>query len=433
MCPAKVPPDDPITPRDLGLPPDYDPNAIPKLSDLQRASIEALDRETAFLVLHQDEPGKIIERLDKIANVSRAASQIKGPHRAKAIKLGLELKLNYWQAANKLDKWVDLIFPLLEASLDIQDRTLESRVYRAWSVYLYTTRDQPAAARQALEAATDYAHESKRADLKLLARAECLNAGVLQMSLEQAQAEAEAILAEARQLKYDYVRGKVYLSLARAYDSRILSKESFAYAQQATIFFVRLNILTLAGESALFMLGSLSYTAEGGSEHYRARLAAYLESVARRSASPILQGGVSYFQGLEHYRQGNYDNARACILVAQRQYAGARYRSGAWRCIHMVGLVQSKRGQWAMAARHLNAARTYYLSVGEDALAVEAQYALAFISYEQGDWARTRLLLEEMLQSAQQLSDEAARQQFVKNITADIESVDTHLINPDKP
>jgi tetratricopeptide (TPR) repeat protein len=430
MCSSQEPPDDefskPIPPDKLGLPEDYDPQYIPKKSDLRHAAIMALDRETAFVILHQDEPGKIVERLDKIADVARAASQIEGDHQAKAVKLGLELRLHYWMASNKMDEWVNLIMPLLETALNIQDRELQSRIYYTWSLYLYIARDRPTAVDVTLEAASDYAEESDRADLKLLARAERLNAGVLKMTLQDAQTEAHTILVAAKQLKYDYVQGRAYLALARACGNRGLYTQTFAYAQQALVFFAPLNVTGLAGECVNFMLGSLSYSADY-SAVYRSRLLDYLERLSQYSVSPILQAALSYYQGVQNYHLENYDKARECMLHARRKYTAAHYRPSVRRCAHMLGLIQTKRSQWKMAERHLSTAYAYYADAGEKTNAVQAQYALAFIPYEQSDWLRARPLLQKTLEMAQELPDETARDRLVKLIQTDIEEVDRRL------
>jgi tetratricopeptide (TPR) repeat protein len=430
MCSPQELPDDelskPIPPDKLGLPANYNPEFIPKKSDLQRAAIMALDRETAFVILHQDEPDKIVERLDKIADVARAASQIEGNHQAKAIKLGLELRLHYWMAGNKMDEWVNLIMPLLETALNIKDRELQSRIYHAWSLYLYIARDRPTAVDITLEAASDYAEESGRADLKLLARAERFNAGVLKMTLQEAQTEAQTVLVEAKQLKYDYVQGRAYLSLARACENRGLHTDTFAYAQQALVFFAPLNVTGLAGECVNFMLGSLIYRADY-SAVYRSRLLDYLERLSQRSANPLLQAALSYYQGVQNYHLENYDRARDCMLHARRKYTAAHYRPSVKRCAHMLGLIQTKRGQWKMAERHLNTAFVYYADAGEKTNAVQAQYALAFIPFEQSDWMRARPLLQITLEMAQELPDEAARDRLMKLIQTDIEEVDRRI------
>jgi hypothetical protein len=418
--------DQPITPDELGLSPDFKPEFIPTLSDLQRAAIEGLDREIAFVILNQDEPAKIVERLDKIADVARAASQVKGEHRAKAIRLGLELRQRYWLAANKIDAWVDLIMPLMEAALDLEDRELQSRVYHAWSVYLYIARDRPTAVDIALEAASDYAEESGRADLKLLAQAERFNARVLKMSLPDAQAEADVILAEARRMKYDYVQGRAYLSLARAFAGKGLDKDIFACAQQALVFFVSLDVMGFAGESVNLMLGGLSFLAERAPT-YPSQLMAYLDKLSQRSANPILQAALSYYHAVQQYHLKNYERAREYILLARRKYTAAHYRPTIKRCAHVLGLIQTKRGQWKMAERHLTAAYTYYKKAGEDVNAVQAYYALAFIPYEQSDWKCAKPLLEKTREMAEALPDAAARDKLVKSIQDDIDEIDRRL------
>jgi hypothetical protein len=419
--------DGPVTPEELGLPPDYNPQFIPKLSELKRAAVEALDRETTFLMLHHEEPEKIVERLDKMAAVALAACKIEGEHQVKAIKLGLELRQEYWMAANKLDAWVDLIMPMLKTALEIKDRELQSRLYHAWSVYLYVARDRASAVQNALESASDYADDSGRADLKLLVRVERLNANVLKMNLSDVQAEAAAILAEAKQTRYDYVQARAYLLLGRAFSSKALYKEAFSYAQQALLLFTSIHVMALAGEGVILMLGSLNYR-PGYSSTYRALLMDYLETLSRHTANnPILAAAQAYFQGVEYYHLEHYDRAREFILRARERYVMAHYRPSLRRCAHMLGLIQTKRRRWEIAAWHLSTARTYYEKVGEKTNAVQTEYALASIPFEQQDWSTARSELVAARAAVLKLPDGAVRDRLISLIEADITEAERHL------
>jgi hypothetical protein len=418
--------DEPISPEELGLPPDYEPRYIPKLSELKRAAVEALDRETAFFMLyHEEEPDRIVERLDRIAAVVLAACNVEGEHRIKAIKLGLELRQRYWLAADKLDAWVNLIMPLLKTALEIRDRELQSRLYLTWSVYL-NLASSPAIA-NALESASDYADDSGRADLKLLVCVEQLNANVLKMNLSDVQAEAAAILTEAKQTKYDYVQARAYLLLGRAYSSKALFKETFSYAQQALVLFTSIHVMPQAGESVILMLGSLNYRS-GYSMVYRTTLMGYLETLSYLTANnPILAAALAYFQGVEYYHLELYDRAREFILRARQRYLIAHYRPSLRRCAHMLGLIQTKRRRWKMAEWHLNTAYAYYMDAGEKTYAAQTEYALASIPFEQHDWRTARSSLTVALATAQELPMGTARDRLIWLIETDIAEAERHL------
>jgi hypothetical protein len=355
----------------------------------------------------------------------RAACNVEGEHQAKAIKLGLELRHQYWMAANKLDAWVNLIMPLLKTALEIKDRELQSRLYLTWSAYL-SIASSPAI-QNALEAASDYADDSGRADLGLLVRVERLNANVLKMNLSDIQAEAAAVLAEAKQTRYDYVQARAYLLLARAFSSKALFVEAFPYAQQALVLFTSIHVMALAGESVILMLGSLNYRS-GYSSTYRALLMDYLETLSRYTANnPILAAALAYFQGVQYYHLEDYDRAREFILRARQCYITAHYRPSVWRCAHMLGLIQTKRRRWVIAAWHLSTAHTYYKNAGEKTNAVQTEYALASIPFEQQDWPAARSALVAARESALNLPDGAVRDRLIALIEEDITVAERHL------
>jgi len=424
--------DEPIRPGDIGLPPDYDPRYIPTGDDLQRAAVQSLHRETSFVVVNRDTPQAIVDRLDTIAEVVLAASQVKGEHQAKAVRLGLALELEFWLARDRLDDWPNLIVPLLKTSLEIGDRELQSRIYRAWSMYLFVSQDRTRAA-QALVAALDYAGDAGREDLKLLIRAERFNLRVLEMSLDEAWAEAETLLAAARRLNYAYIQGRVYFSLARAYQIAALPRETFHYAQQALVIFLQWDVIGLAGECVGAMLNSL-YHQDAHLDHYASRLLSTLETLGRSSASPFFQAVACYNQGLRLYHRADYERAREQVLRAWLIYRTLKYRESIERVKHMLGLIQIKRHRWITAERHLRAACAYYERAGQAAYTVHAYHALAFIWYEQDDFPHALTALEGVLVQAQALPEKAAREWLVRLVSADIDDVRRRLNGqPDSP
>ncbi|RPI99847.1 MAG: hypothetical protein EHM39_05810, partial [Chloroflexi bacterium] len=377
-----------------------------------------------------DQPQKIIERLDKLADVARAACLILGPHQAKAVRLGLELHLRYWLGANKVDGWFHLIMPMLDAAVKMEEPDLQSRVYHMFSIFLYVCREKPGALQIMLDNAMEYAAEAKREDLRLLIRAESFNARAQAMSAEEASNEADAICKEARRLNYTYAEAMGYVALARNYLARRLYAESFAYAQQAFILFASLNVMGQAGAAVMFMLPSVRQI---GTSDYHAHLSAYLEKLSQQTAIPFLQAIMSFFQARGLYERGDCEQARRSLLDAWRYYHAAHHRSGLKRCTHMLGLIQTRRGRWAIAERHLRAAHQYYSRVGEQTYAADAFYALAFVPYMQGDFPRARSLLIEAQAIARQLPEAQVRDRLISTIQVDIDDIDRRMrhVQPD--
>ncbi len=419
--------DGPIPPEQLHLPEGYDHERdskyIPTQMDLQRAALNALDRETAFVVYYHDQPRVIANRLEELAEVARAAASIKGDHQPKAIRLGLALQVEYWWSRNKLTRWKDLVSPMLIQALDLHDSELESEIYRAWATYLYITAETDVeAARNAISAAEDYASDSGREDLQLLMRAERFNIDVLDITLDQACAQAADILAGARRMRFDYVRGRVYRSLARAYAKAGLPVDVFNYAQQALAVFSLEQDYSAMAACISMMFNSL-YRNRPASDSYANQLLAYLDSLALRSVSPQVPAGFYYAHALRCFRRDEYDSAREFMLKAWLHYRVMRFRLSLMRVEHMLGLIQTKRHHWWAAERYLTACRDFYERIGDPAHAIHARHGLAFIPFEQGDYPRALAALEDVLHHAQRLEETESRVRLVKLITDDINEV----------
>lgn len=406
----------------LRLPEHYDHKQhaqfIPTHSDLQRAAVYALNEWTAFLVLHQDEPAVIAEHLTELADIVKAACGINGDHRVWAIHLGLELDPWYWWGQNKVDEMPGLIIEMLTTALDIGDQRLISRVYRMWSVYLYLTQDQPKS-KKALDMALEYAEDSAREDLALLAKIERFNLDIADMPLVEAKLKASQLLSAARNLNYTYAQGRVYLSLARACHHAALPHETFMYAQQAFAVFVNENLPELAGQAIDEMLGSLQQQS-GHSPIYISRLFAYLEVLMESSVNPWLQAAVYHHQAVHHLIQKQYDRARTGALKAWLHYRKIRQKASCISVIHMLGLIQTKRQCWNIAAHHLSTATDFYGKMDYAVLAVQAQHALAYIPFEKGDFERACAELKTVLSMAKKLPEEGARERLVQLIQDDL-------------
>lgn len=391
--------------QELGLPANYDEHHIPSLTDLQRAARNALDYWRAFVLTHDESTSDVAAHLEEIAGIALAASSIKGDHQRQAIRLGLSLKLRHWLAARTLHKWPDVILPLLKIALEIHAHDLQYELYQAWGIYLYSASKQ-AAASTALEKALEYAEDTGREDLKLLARAERYNAAVMGMDLAAAKQDAGAILKEAAALQFDYVQGRVYLSLARACHKAAGRVETYMYAQQATIFFERANVAGFAATSLMFMIGSLLMQA-GHSLSLRARLMAALEGLAERDLSPKLHASVYYYRAEAEYHDGNVKAVRAYARRAWIAYRRLEDGVNLAVVLHLLGMNETRARRWIAAERLLKTAMRLYEKHDAHVSALQASNALAWLWVEKGEYERGISALEHLLQAAESLGDDA--------------------------
>ena len=405
---------------------DNDPNNIPSSDDLQEAAMRVLREIIAFMMLHRDEPEIVVREMERIIPALKAAIEVDGPHQPKAITVGLELNLDYWWRKNRLHEWIDVLIPLLSHALNLGRADFLTTIYRAWALCLHLMGKTDAATR-ALAAAADYAQDSERADLALLVRTEIFNLQVWEMSLNDAQAEARALLDEARRLDFPYVQGRAYLSMARVYQRHGTDPEQiFINAQQAFLFLNRANVPSLAAEAVNAMIGALQLTRQHPAG-YVARLFETLESLIRRTASPWPQGALYHVQSVAHYHRGQLDEARRTALLSYQLFRDLGYSHGRTRATHQLGLIQTKRHRWNLAELHLKGVLRIYQALHEDTMAVNARHALAFIAVEQGDDARALVLLQETLDAAKDLAPGTERDRLIELIQSDIDEVRKRL------
>jgi tetratricopeptide (TPR) repeat protein len=401
------------------------PRFIPDGGYLAQAANRALDEARAFLLLHRDEPQVISENLDRLFEVILAASQVKGGHQEKAIRLGLSLEYQYWLNRHKIDNWLKLIMALLKTSLELKNEKLQSEIYRTWGVCLYLLRDEAKSAK-AFEVALAYAVDSGREDLKLLARAEHFNFQATRLTVDQAQAEALAILQEAARMDYVYVQGRAYFSLARAYRDKGVSGLAFAYAQQALVFFLRQEDYVLAGEATSTMLDSLGVHGYYSNEYWT-RLFSFFESMMQKTVNPWFRTALYYHQAVNWYHNGLYDLARESVLCAWVNARIVRQTDSLARIKHMLGLIQMKHKKWNNAACHLRASCEIYAKSGEESLAIQARHGLAYIPYEQGRFRQALEELERVRCAALSIQDVTTREQLVQYIQEDIDAAHRQL------
>ncbi len=414
--PPRRPPDS----ENLGLPEDYDPKYIPSPKDLKDAAIAALHREVSFVLGNaKDDPQAIVRRLDEFYEVIQAAGQIDGPHLPKTIRLALTLRWYFSLSAEKRDTWITLIVPLLGKALDIGDRALESEIYRAWSMHLFGLQKQDRG-RQALLAALEVAESTDNAELKLLVRAERFHRDVAEISFEEARAQSWALRAEAWHLHSLYVLARVNLSMAWKCREVILSEDAFNYAQQGFILAVKLDDPVISGECLDGMLTSLSLRHKGANSYLR-QLQERLAYEAQRSGSALFRGIMNYNLAIQLYHQGDYEQARDMALKAWLAYRCDLKVNGAVRVKHMLGLIQTKRGNYSMADRHLCGAQRHYESIKDLPYVVRARHAHAHIALEQGRYDCALKELQAVLVMAETIEEAPVRNVIKKNIEESIE------------
>ncbi|NDJ78188.1 MAG: hypothetical protein GYB65_18210 [Chloroflexi bacterium] len=383
-----------------------------------------MHEKTALLLLHKDDPEVVLRELENIAEIIRLSSQIEGEHQAKAIRLGLDLTLEYWLQTNRMDDWLELIVLLLSAARDIKDDSLRSQVFQAWGVYLYMTQ-QSSRAVKALEAALATAQEAGRKDLELLIKAERFNVESTDLPREKLDQTAQQLLDDARQLNHVYVRGRIYLSLARAYRKAGLTDDIFIFAQQALLCFNHEQAWAMAGAAINLMLGSLQ-SAPHACEQYIQRLLAYLTQLADSSINPRFKASTCYHHALRSFHHGCYDDARRHILQARRHYRSINDANNLISTQHMLGLIQTKRHCWNLAESYLSAAAAYYRRQGETVWELHAHNAIACIPLEQGYYDQALDQLQVLLRQAWELNKQEPCDDLCAAIQRDIDTARQH-------
>jgi tetratricopeptide (TPR) repeat protein len=384
---------------DLGLPSDYDPRFIPSSSRLQKASEKGLETWTSFIMTNKDSPQIIADKIDEIVKVIDSALEVDGPHVPKALKLGLELEMRYWVYDNRLQDWLNFMVHMLEKAIELGDAALISEVYRAWSIYLYVTREQ-AKAKKAIESALEYANDTDQEPLKLSVRAERFNLYLHDLSLKDAQAEAERLIEEADRLRFPYVKGRAYLTLALKYQMLVLPAEAFTAAQQALTCFAAPEIIGMQAYAVSLMLGNLQVIQVNAVQMpaYRMQLLNYLTMLISHSVNPQFKAAVAHLQANEAYYLDKPIEARRHALIAWLNYRNINHDTISSRDIqHVLGMIENKLDHPALAERHLRAAISYFQAVNETLRQIYALHALAWVPYMHGDPLRATAFMDEAL------------------------------------
>ncbi|WP_119072808.1 hypothetical protein [Aggregatilinea lenta] len=391
---------------DLGLPPDYNPRFIPSPSRLQAASERTLEQWTSFIMTNKSSPKVIAEKLDVIVDGTWAALNVTGPHVPKAIKLGLELEMRYWVYDNRLEDWHKFMMEMMRAATEVNDAALKSEIYRAWSTYHFVTR-QKGPARVAMEKAIEYAEESQHESQRLLARAESFNLGIREMPLKNAQVEAQALIAEAERIRFPYVKGRAYLTLALRYQMLSVPQQAFSAAQQALVCFTTPDITGMQAYAVTLMLGNIQFN-NTHSRTYRQKLLGYLTTLAQHDINPQFRAAVAHLQASEAHYQGRYADARCHALEAWCNYRHLGDDLSCHDMQHMLGMIETK-DRPARATRHLDAARAYFEDKGETVRQIHVQHARAWVPYTHGDPATALTLIDEALALVDSLQEQASQ------------------------
>jgi hypothetical protein len=203
---------------------------------------------------------------------------------------------------------------------------------------------------------------------------------------------------------------------------------TFMYAQQALAIFVHENQPDIAGQAVDEMLGSLQQQNDHSSI-YTSHLFAYLETLMESSVNPWFQASIYYHQAVHSHIQKSYNHAREYVLKAWLHYRSIRQRESCMSVVHMLGLIQTKRQRWNMAARHLKTAADFYQKMQDVVMTVHVHHALAYLPFEQGDFGRALAQLEKVLAMAKALPEEAVRERLTGLIQGDIDEARSHILS----
>ncbi|MBI5957141.1 MAG: hypothetical protein HY866_00300 [Chloroflexi bacterium] len=372
---------------------DHDDENASHLDDPLYPPIKRLHEATAFVILHQKDPWEIARRLDPIANAIRESSQIPGLHQAKALQLALELGAPYWLSTKRLNDWIDLISPLVRVAMSsVRDDALSTRFFQAFGIFQSFAATQEKAETTLLQA-LEFAKDARREDLQLMVRATKLNMNAFRVPLEDIETEAQSILTEARRLKYSYVMGRVYLTLARTIAFCCQSDQRlFEYAQQAFILMRAENDMGLGWQALSMMIGQLQRQNDH-SPKYRFQLLTQMGQLEECTIYPWFQATLYHLWSIFYFHQGDYEKARFYSLKAFAHCRAFELKSDKFYIRHQFAMIQSKRHRWKAAERHLRACAKHYKNTGSKNLAFNLDYIIAYMPLEQNDPARALSLL----------------------------------------
>jgi hypothetical protein len=244
---------------------------------------------------------------------------------------------------------------------------------------------------------------------------------VFRVTLEETQAEAQFILAEARRLQYTYVIGRVYLTLARAMAfHRHADQRVFEYAQQAFILMRAENDLGLGWQALSMMIGWLQRQNDY-SPQYRHQLLTYMEQLEECTIYPWFQATLDHLWATFYFHRHTYEKARDYALKAFAHSRAFELKFDQMYIKHLLAMIQSKRHCWKLATLHLQACAKYYKDTGNKALAINLDHMVAYMPLEQNDPARALALLWALRRRIQhEIEDQFMRVHLANMVKEDI-------------
>lgn len=407
---------------DNGLPPEWDPKMIPDGDELARAALEALHREVSFVLLHGDDPQAIVARLSRMDDMVRAALTVRGTytaHLTEAIRFALALDWPIWMASRQFQAWQNTILLMLSTVRDLGDQQLQSRIFRAWGIFLLLSRKHDGA-RIALDGAIKDLEGLDRDDLQLLMRAERFNLDAEYETPDTLQAQSAELLAAADRLNFRYIKGRVYFSLARACGRTRDLRSAFMYAQQALVYFLSEADSGLAMQSlgTMIMVCQRLWATRGD---LILRLLVFTERVVKHDQNSWYWSRIYHEYSVQYFHRAQYDQAITYALRAQEKYAALEDTLGIAWMQHQMGLIRTRQEAWQLAENHFARAADLYSQVDDHHALASVNHARGWNLYKQGRFQEALASLEETLAFARShASDNTQWQHFIEILSEDI-------------
>ncbi len=423
---------------ELGLPlvgpttPPYTQNTIARIVQA------AIHNIRATFIGNHDTPEVIVQELDKISRVIKAAVALKSPFLPQIIRLALKLEPRYWMAAGQAKKGMYFFEHLWPHVRDFGDKQLWSEFFTAWGRYVAFLKNS-VAGRHLFEWALDEIPETAQEDFRLLLRAELFNVQVTQLSCAEVKAQSDALLEDAERLNFPYIKGRVYYTLARRYRHTGDLARTFEYAQQSLCYFYPRGTLELAtqamGDMYVSLVGGISEE-DVSRQVYANCLFEAWEQLVARNINPWYRAAAWHIQAYQLSQQGFYQRAHHIARRAWRVYSRTSDKFGKAQIRHLLGMMYAKQGNWDCAVHHVRRAQLAYEAIGETEHALHAQHVLAYMPVERAKGelrekahlreAEKRLLaVREAIEA--RITDPATRERMLRLVEEDIAAVKRRL------
>ena len=396
--------------------------------DIQRAMVRRLEQEYRFFNEHQDDVDKVAARLGPLADAVRIGCFLGDDYREGAVRLGLSLRLIYWMRAGMVDRWPDHLGPLMHAARELRDKRLLYEVFNQWGYYLYFSQGNGASA--AANSALSYLESYGGEDIQLVVRLDQVNFARRTMAGDDLLAQLHELRREAVACGDRYALGRVHYTLGATYLRMGNPNAAFNYAQQALIYFWPLSVYSFSAGAVSFMLGSLQQRGMA-SFAYRRQLLELMETLTRLSRDPMYEAAFYFQFGVDCYQNQDYDQALESLLDAEEHYHAIGDTNQDARLYHMLGMIETNRGECDLAEHYFDAAEAQYEADGQVLWGYHVRNARAMIPAARGDFAQTVVFLEQLYDDALALPQTlegrdqllAVIQQDIANTRAQMESV----------